>query len=173
MSHFLCHIMFSDWLRLSFHDPRQYSDVHVTTVNFLQNPHNTPHSSSVRGSYGECFVSTVSYLVYVWVTSALYGISCYIWLFHYDTWLYVYRKCTLCVCLLTVEDYDIYIQCWTTMAAHDRWYLTHLPWDKMATISQTTFSNAFSWMKSFVFQVNFHWNLFLRVQLTISQHWFW
>ena len=45
--------------------------------------------------------------------------------------------------------------------------LTHLPVDKMAAISWTTFSNAFSWMKSFVFWIDFHWSLFLRVQLTI------
>ena len=38
-------------------------------------------------------------------------------------------------------------------------------------ISQTTLSNAFSWMKIFEFQLKFHWNLFLRVQLTIFQHW--
>ena len=50
--------------------------------------------------------------------------------------------------------------------------LTHLPLDKMVAISQTTFSNAFSWMKSFVFWFEFHWSLFLRVQLTICQHWF-
>ena len=43
--------------------------------------------------------------------------------------------------------------------------LTYLPLDKIAAISQTTFSNAFSWMKSFVF-----W--FLKVQITIFQHWF-
>ena len=36
----------------------------------------------------------------------------------------------------------------------------------------TTFSNAFSWMKMYQFRLRFHWNLFLRVQLTISQHWF-
>ena len=55
------------------------------------------------------------------------------------------------------------------------WYETHLnssPLDKMATILQTTFSNAFASMKSFVFWFKFHWSLFLRVQLTISQHWF-
>ena len=48
--------------------------------------------------------------------------------------------------------------------------LTHRPLDKMASISQTIFSNAFSWMKNFVF--GFYWSLFLMVQLTISQHWF-
>ena len=34
---------------------------------------------------------------------------------------------------------------------------------KMATISQTIFSNVFSWMKSYVFWLKFHWSLFLRV----------
>ena len=50
--------------------------------------------------------------------------------------------------------------------------LTHLLLNKMAVISQMTFSNAFSWMKSLVLWFKFHWSLFLRVQLTISQHWF-
>ena len=38
--------------------------------------------------------------------------------------------------------------------------------------SQTTFSNAFSLEKHFVFWFKFNWSLFLRGQLTISQHWF-
>ena len=42
----------------------------------------------------------------------------------------------------------------------------------MNAISQTIFSNAFSWMKMFEFWSNFHWSLFPRVQLTIFQHWF-
>ena len=42
----------------------------------------------------------------------------------------------------------------------------------MATVSQTTFSSAFSWSKMFEFRMQFDWSLFLRVQLTISQHWF-
>ena len=50
--------------------------------------------------------------------------------------------------------------------------LTHWGRDKMDAISQTTFSNAFSWMKMFECRLKFHWSLFLRVQLTISQHWF-
>ena len=50
--------------------------------------------------------------------------------------------------------------------------LTHWARDKMAAILQTTFSNAFSWMKIYEFRLIFHWILFLRVQLTISQHWF-
>ena len=50
--------------------------------------------------------------------------------------------------------------------------LTYLLLDKMDAISQTIFSDAFSWMKSFVFWLKFQWSLFLRVQLTITQHWF-
>ena len=43
---------------------------------------------------------------------------------------------------------------------------------QMDAISQTTFSNAFSWMKMFEFRLKFHWSLFPRVQLTILQQWF-
>ena len=50
--------------------------------------------------------------------------------------------------------------------------LTHWGQDKMANIFQTTFSNAFSWMKMYNFSFRFHWRLFLRVQLTKYQHWF-
>ena len=34
------------------------------------------------------------------------------------------------------------------------------------------FSNAFSCVKMTKFQFKFHWNVFPRVQLTITQHWF-
>ena len=50
--------------------------------------------------------------------------------------------------------------------------LTHWGRDKMAGISQTIFSNAFSWMKLFELRLKFHWSLFPRVQLTIFHHWF-
>ena len=50
--------------------------------------------------------------------------------------------------------------------------LTYWGWYKMAAISQTTLSNAFSWMKVLELWLNFHWSSFLCVQLTIIQHWF-
>ena len=50
--------------------------------------------------------------------------------------------------------------------------LTHLPLEKMAAISRTIFSDAFSWMKSLIFWLKFYWSLFLTVQLIITQHWF-
>ena len=47
-------------------------------------------------------------------------------------------------------------------------HLTHLPLDKMAAVSQTIFSYAFSWMKSFIFWLKFDWSLLLMVHLTIT-----
>ena len=41
---------------------------------------------------------------------------------------------------------------------------------KMDAIFQTTYSNAFSWMKMLEFLLRFHWSLFIRVQLTILPH---
>ena len=49
-------------------------------------------------------------------------------------------------------------------------HLTHWGRDKMAAISQTTVSNAFSWMKIHQFRLIFHWRLFLRVESIIFQH---
>ena len=49
--------------------------------------------------------------------------------------------------------------------------LTHWGRDKMDAISQTTFSNAFSWLKMFEIQLKFHWSLFLWVQLTTLFSW--
>ena len=50
--------------------------------------------------------------------------------------------------------------------------LTHWGRGKIAAISQTTFSNVFSWIKTNEFRLRFHWNLFLGFELTIFQHWF-
>ena len=56
--------------------------------------------------------------------------------------------------------------------SHGLLELTHWGRDKIAAFSQTTHSNAFSWMKILEFRLKFHWSLFLRVLLTIFQHWF-
>ena len=41
------------------------------------------------------------------------------------------------------------------------------PWTKRAAILQTIFSDAFSWMKNFVFWLKVHWSLLPGVQFTI------
>ena len=50
--------------------------------------------------------------------------------------------------------------------------LTHWGGDKMDAISQTTFSNTFSWKKIYEFRLRFHWSMFLMFELIIFQHWF-
>ena len=65
--------------------------------------------------------------------------------------------------------YDIFI---VTVSSYPRFCLTHWGRDKMDAILQTTFSNAFSWMKMFEFRFKFNWSVFPRVQLTIFQQWF-
>ena len=42
----------------------------------------------------------------------------------------------------------------------------------MAPISQKTFSNAFSSMKIYEFNLRYHWNLFQSFELILFQHWF-
>ena len=49
-------------------------------------------------------------------------------------------------------------------------WLIHWGRDNKATIYQTTFSNAFSWMKMYKFRLRFHWSLFPMVQLMILQY---
>ena len=61
--------------------------------------------------------------------------------------------------------YGIISQTWVNI-------LTHWGLDKVVAILQTKLSNTFSWMKILEFWLNFHWSLFLWVQLTIFQHWF-
>ena len=66
-----------------------------------------------------------------------------------------YRKLPYLLTELTKEGLSL---------VHD---LTHLPMDKMAAISQTIFSDAFLWMKFFLFWLKFHLSVFPKVQLTI------
>ena len=51
----------------------------------------------------------------------------------------------------------------------DKWIMIIIAF---AAGSGTTSPNTFPWMKMYEFQLKFHWSLFPRVQLTISQHWF-
>ena len=63
----------------------------------------------------------------------------------------------------------------TVTLTQDRLYislLTHWGREKIATIFQTMISDAFSWMKGFVFWLKFHLSLFLKVLLTITHRWF-
>ena len=50
--------------------------------------------------------------------------------------------------------------------------LIHWGRDEINVILQTTFSNAFSWMKMYGLHVKFNWSLLPKVKLTIFKHWF-
>ena len=50
--------------------------------------------------------------------------------------------------------------------------LTHWGRDKIAAIFQTTFSNAYYWMKMYDSRLGFHISVFHGFELTIRQHWF-
>ena len=66
----------------------------------------------------------------------------------------------------------VFIRFYTSRFYHICQNLNSSSLDKMAAVSQAMFSDAFPWMKSFIFWLEFHWRLFLRDHLTITQYWF-
>ena len=54
------------------------------------------------------------------------------------------------------------------------WYgdITHWGRGKISAFSQTTFLNAFYWMKMYESRLRFHRSSFQRFELTVFQHWF-
>ena len=98
--------------------------------------------------------------------------------FLFANYIYQYNTSPRILILLAPSHY--LKQCWTVVKMSSvKWWqfclslnvLTHWDWDKMATVSQLTFSNAFSWMKMYEFLSKFQWNLFRIIQLTIFQCW--
>ena len=49
---------------------------------------------------------------------------------------------------------------------------THWGRDKMTAILYTSFSNTFSWMRTFESQIKFHWNMFHMFLLQEYFHWY-
>ena len=100
-------------------------------------------------------------------------------------WKLLYRELTVSMVCKCNGNTIIWLNCRPAMAqwrpgdCSHKWDITwickmisHFPLDKMAAISQPTYSSAFLWLKSFVFWFKLHWSLFLMVQLIIIQHWF-
>ena len=99
-----------------------------------------------------------------------------------------------CFCVLLSWSFDIYecrnylqvtFRCTLLMTYCEKYELSsnssihqvsssliHWGRDMMATSFQTTFSNAFSWMKIYKLWLRFHCNFFPRVQITIFHHCF-
>ena len=64
--------------------------------------------------------------------------------------------------IIIMQNHLVALNIYSTCQVYLVECLTHLSLAKMVAISQTMFSNAFSWMKSLVFGSKFHWSLFLR-----------
>ena len=62
--------------------------------------------------------------------------------------------------LSSVSISSVFSSLFMMMSCYANNLLTLLPLDKMATILQITFQNAFLWMKSSVFLFKFHWCFF-------------
>ena len=130
-------------------------------------------------------ITATSLLLYCKIQQKLWYFSSYTLVLHISLDVVLVQFCVACVFIWkiirksTVSKFD----CILFLQSKDSIYLvpyiygnktsllTHLPLDKMAGISQT-FSNACSWMKKIEFWLKFHWNLFVKVQLTITQHWY-
>ena len=78
-------------------------------------------------------------------------------------------NCSLITYWLSMPSWDIVVNSIKLLYCLE---IDSSPLDKMAAISQMIFSDEFLWKKISVFWLLFHWSLFLRVQLTITQYWF-
>ena len=84
--------------------------------------------------------------------------------------VYWFHLVHLSICLSVCGQYGVRSVSFTLLAGSISFLhilssnLTHWGRDKMDAISQTTFSNAFSWMKMHEFRLQFHWSVFLRFE---------
>ena len=85
--------------------------------------------------------------------------------FFVGSWMFYLQVSCLLIIHLIVTDSLFSVTC-------NNHQLQHWGQDEMDKIWQKTFSNVFSWQKTFEFQLKFYWSLFLMAQLTIFQHWF-
>ena len=108
----------------------------------------------------------IKYDIYIYISLAMYS--------SYETMICSTSRewSTICTLACFLFRYGLISPICIDLIQLEPVSLTHWGRDKMDAISQTTFSSAFSWMKMFEFRLKFHWSLFLRVQLTIFNHWF-
>ena len=63
-----------------------------------------------------------------------------------------------------IVAFRVNMRCWASLCETQ-------PRTQSPAISQTTFSNAFCWMKIYEFWLRFHWSVFLMYELSIFQYW--
>ena len=77
--------------------------------------------------------------------------------------------------LLVIENSQnlcLWAVIWSYLISAWKWISTLRPRQYNCQFAISTPSTTFSWMKMLKFRLQFHRNLFLRVQITILQHWF-
>ena len=130
-------------------------------------------------------ITATSLLLYCKIQQKLWYFSSYALVFHISLDVVLVQFCVACLFIRKImwKSTVSKLDCILFLQSKDSTYLvlkiygnktsswSHLPLDKIAAISQT-FLSTFSWMKKFEFWLKFHWNLFLKVQITIAQHWF-
>ena len=160
----------------------------IKKMNFER--HNCQQSTRFIPPTDDCLLFTMFLLLwrmkgmfcnYIWMTSKLYIISPQNWKYNYvlkdicllsDIFL---SKHMFISTPVTVQDKSASASTLAFIYPRRNLFaplLNTLRPGQMAAIFQTTFWNAFSWMKMYEFHVRFHWSLFLKVQLTIFQYWF-
>ena len=90
-----------------------------------------------------------------------------------------FRRCVACNARFKIQKFFRFVT--LTLSSFDlgsnmtQWY--GWSWGgggypQNASVLVVLVSNAFSWMEIYELGLKFHWSLFLRVQLTMFQHWF-
>ena len=140
----------------------QFFTIHVShtslrwqweNVDQILNSQQTPHTSPSSASYG---VSSISILAKIdCIITVLYVYLGFWWIFLASLVAPMGYKC--------VGEHQCIVGC-VRIFILIHWplggvtiILTHWGRDKVAAIFQTTFSNAFSWMKIYKFLLRFHW----------------
>ena len=98
-----------------------------------------------------------------------------VWSFvsNFASWWYVCVEGASGDCLQPVTSGDVFTSSLCMKHIVPKMRSVNIFWaETKFSISQTTFSQAFSWMKMYEIWLRFHWSLFLRVQLTIFQYFF-
>ena len=162
------------------HFPRYWPfvrEIHRSPVNFL-------HKGQWRGAL---IFALICVRINGWVNNREAG-DLRRYRAHYDvivmiTWKYLHTmkpsliNCDSLLSLLSMESRVSQqrkdnLQTYPQNLHLDKLTLTHWGRDNMASILQTTFWSAFSWMGMHGILLKFHWSMFPKVHLSIFQHWF-
>ena len=146
---------------------------YITAVTKIENKFNLQETSCMSSSHASSFWNLYLEMILKKMMAMLYWGLTHKKLETHDCALSTVAADALVLLNQTLSNYSAeYIFIVLDQSPAEISQLTHWGRDKIDAISQTTFWSAFPWIKMFEFRLKFHWNLIVRVQLTIFQHWF-